>query len=113
MTSIFKKNIDHEKLNEIFKNFLKNFCVNENNYYMINNEIFKKYKIKNKFDDFIKDLMDFYKNSKKYFLERDVTFNILTTILRHICKYLNIEYTKKIVYNKNNYTIQYYIYLIN
>tara|TARA_E500000178_G_C16928597_1_gene710615 strand:+ start:713 stop:1054 length:342 start_codon:yes stop_codon:yes gene_type:complete len=113
MSNILKKNRDDEKLKQIFKNFLQYYCIYENGNYIINNEIFKKYRINNKLDDFTKELMEFYHDSKKYFLERDITFNILTTILRHICKYLNIEYIKKIIYNKNNYIIQYHIYLIN
>jgi len=111
MCSILKKKIHDNNLKKIMTNFLIQYCRYENNYYIINNEIFKKYKINNKLDSFIKDLLEFYRDSKKYFLERDITFNTLTTILRHLCKYLNVEYTKKIVYNKNNYTIQYYIYL--
>lgn len=113
MGSILKKKIDDEKLKKILKNFLTEYCIYENNYFIINNEIFKKYKINNKLDNFIKDLLEFYRDSKKYFLERNIKFNTLTTILRHLCKYLNLEYTKKIVYNKNDYTIEYYIYLIN
>lgn len=113
MSNIFKKNIDNEKLKQLLKNFLTYYCAYENSYFIINNEIFKKYKINNKLDYFIKDLNDFYQDSKKYFLERNIKFNTLTTILRHICKHLNIEYAKKIIYNKNNYTIEYYIYLIN
>jgi hypothetical protein len=113
MSNILKKNIDNEKLKQTLKKFLTYYCVYENNYFIINNETFKKYKINNKVDYFIKELLEFYRDSKKYFLERNIKFNTITTILRHLCKYLNLEYRKKIVYNKNNYTIEYYIYLIN
>lgn len=84
----------------------------EKNYFVINNEIFKKYKLNNKIKDFIEKLSIFYIPSKKYFINREITFNVLLTIIRQICKYLNINYTKKIIYNKNDYNIQYNIYLI-
>ena len=113
MSTIFKKNSNKEKLKEILINFLSEYCIFENNYYVINNEFFKKYKINNKLESFIIKLLEFYINSKKYFLEREINFNALLTIIRQICKHLNIEYTKKILYNKNNYNIQYNIYIIN
>ena len=36
-------------------------------------------------------------------------YNNFTSILRHLCKLLVIPYYKKIVYNKNSYSIEYYI----
>ena len=44
MGSIFKKNLDDEKLKKILKNFLTEYCIYENNYFIINNEILKNIK---------------------------------------------------------------------
>lgn len=112
MSNNFKKNSDNDELKKILIEFLNFYCMREKNYFVINNEIFKKYKLNNKIQDFIEKLSVFYIPSKKYFINREITFNVLLTIIRQICKYLNINYTKKIIYNKNNYNIQYNIYLI-
>ena len=113
MSSNFKKKCDKKKLQDILRNFLILNCIYEKNYYIINNEIFKKYKLNNQLKDFIENIREYYINSKKYFLDRDISFNILLTIIRQICRYLKIEYIKKIIYNNNNYNIQYSIYLIH
>ena len=112
MSNNFKKNSDNDELKKILIEFLNFYCMREKNYFVINNEIFKKYKLNNKIKDFIEKLSIFYIPSKKYFINREITFNVLLTIIRQICKYLNINYTKKIIYNKNDYNIQYNIYLI-
>ena len=43
-------------------------------------------------------------------LEREVSYNMFTTILRQICKHNAIMYTSQIKYNESNYNIQYMVY---
>lgn len=102
---IFKSDIS----NNILYDFLNLYCCIENGFYIMDKLTFKKYEYNNKIQDFFNLLKDYYKNSKKYYLERDITYNNLLTIIRHICKYNNIEYNYKIKYDKNKYYINYYI----
>ena len=55
------------------------------------------------------ELNNKYKKSKKFYLERENSYNNLLTIIRQICKKNNIKYVSKIKYDKNNYSIIYYI----
>ena len=103
--SIFKEDIS----NEILYNFLKIYCILENNYYVFDNLIYKKYEYNNQIDLFKDMLKEKYKDSKKFYLERVNNFNNLLTIIRQLCKKNNIKYRNKIKYDKNKYNIIYYI----
>lgn len=102
---IFIKDID----NNILYKFLDEYCIVENNYYILDKIIFKKYVYNDKIIPFLQSLNDYYKINKQYYLQREITFNNFLTIIRQICKFKNIEYTNKIKYDKNNYFITYYI----
>ena len=95
--------------NNILYNFLDEFCIIENNYYTFDKELYKKYEYFNKLDNFYELMKSLYKSNKKYYLERNYSYNNLLTIIRHICKKNNIIYFNKIIYNKSKYSIIYYI----
>lgn len=102
---IFENKIE----NKILYDFLKIYCNLENNYYVIDKIIYKKYEYNNQIQTFYDKIKLSYKPSKKFYLEREINFNNLLTIIRQICKYNKIEYYNKIKYDKNNYYIIYYI----
>tara|TARA_B100001175_G_C19355474_1_gene564466 strand:+ start:350 stop:676 length:327 start_codon:yes stop_codon:yes gene_type:complete len=103
--SIFKEDIS----NEILYDFLKIHCTLENDYYVFDKLIYKKYEYKNEIDLLKDKLKGKYKDSKKFYLERGNNYNNLLTIIRHLCKKNNINYRNKIKYDKNKYNIIYYI----
>ena len=103
--SIFKEDIS----NEILYNFLKIHCRLENNFYIFDKLVYKKYEYNNQIDLIKENLKEKYKNSKKFYLERENNYNNLLTIIRHLCKKNNINYGSKIKYDKNKYNIIYYI----
>jgi hypothetical protein len=107
--SFFIKDLSNNLVSNNLYEFLEYYCINENNFYKINNEIFKQYILSNKLNNFIEFIKPYYLSSKKNYITRNITYNNFITILRHICKHLNIEYNKRIIYNKNNYHITYYI----
>jgi hypothetical protein len=95
--------------NNILYNFLNLHCIIENDYYILDKESYKKYEFNNDISSFYKIISEYYKKSKKHYIERDYSYNNLLTVIRHICKNNNIEYISKIKYNKSKYTIVYYI----
>jgi hypothetical protein len=103
--NIFSKDLS----NNILIDFLKIYCPLENDYYILNKLIYKKYEYNNLLYDFINYLQDYYKISKQFYIDRNITYNNLLTIIRQICKYNNIAYYSKIKYDKNKYYIIYYI----
>ena len=106
MSNVFKPGLDINLLYD----FLKIHCLYENNYYIIDKLIFKKYQYSNEeLLSFYEKIKPFYLETKKVYVEREINYNNLLTIIRHICKYFNIIYYSKIKYDKNKYYITYYI----
>ena len=103
--SIFKEEVP----NEILYDFLKIHCTLENNFYILDKLVYKKYEYNNQIDLLKDNLKEKYKISKKFYLERENNYNNLLTIIRHLCKKNNINYGSKIKYDKNKYNIIYYI----
>ena len=106
MSQIFNKKFDKDKIYTLFNKIgtkqLDKFL------------IFNEFIIKNKMDniqELYSYLSDYYFNSKKYYLDRAETFKDFCTILRQVCKFLNIPFTTKIIYNKSKYKIYYVVIL--
>lgn len=104
---IFKQQISPETLFAL----LDNLCVqNEKKYYVFNNISFKKGVFNNSLAEFIEACRPCYHISKRKYLDRKLCYSGFTTILRQICKLNQINYTSKVLYDKTNYDIVYYIY---
>jgi hypothetical protein len=107
MTSqIFKNNIDNAILFEL----LDLICIKNDNYYTFNFESFKKGVYNESIQKFIEYCNPYYHIAKRKYLEKKLTYNSFTTILRQICNYNNISYISKINYDKSTYNITYFIY---
>ena len=108
MTSqIFKKKIPTENLFSL----LDEICLKNEKHYTLNMSAFKKGLFTEKISVFLKDCEPYYHVSKKKYLEKKITYNSFTTILRQICNYTKITYTSQIKYDKSAYEITYYIYI--
>jgi len=106
-TQIFKKGVP----NELIINLLDNICTKNDKYYILNPDNFKKGIYTGEILTFLSSLKEYYYNSKLKYIERKVTYNSFTTILRQLCNFNKITYTSKIKYNKSVYDINYIIYL--
>ncbi len=103
---------------QIFKNpipidmlfsLLDTICTKEENKYIFNNNSYKKGIFENSIPPFIESCRPYYHNSKQKYLDKKLTYNSFTTILRQICKCNNVKYTSQIKYEKSNYDIVYYV----
>ena len=106
-TQIFKKNVP----NELVFNLLNAICLKNDKHYTFNIESFKKGLFKEIISKFIEDCKPYYHLSKRKYLERKLSYNSFTTILRQICNFNKITYTSKIKYDNSTYCIVYYIYI--
>lgn len=104
---------------QIFKNFVPNellfelldlICLKNEKYYLLNIESYKKGIFKNLVQPFILNCLPYYHISKRKYLERKLSYNSFTTILRQICNFNKITYTSLIKYDKSSYNIVYYIF---
>lgn len=103
---IFKKNIP----NELLFNLLDTICLKNEKHYTFNIDSFKKGLFKETIQNFLIDCKPYYHISKQKYLDRKLTYNTFTTILRQICNFNKITYTSQIKYDKSTYCIVYYIY---
>jgi len=102
----FKKEIPKELLFEL----LQNVCIKNDKYYTFNNDAYKKGVFNNLINEFLEKCKPYYHLSKQKYLERKLTYNSFTTILRQICNFAKITYTSVIKYDKSTYNIIYYVY---
>jgi hypothetical protein len=106
-TQIFKKKIP----NELFFNLLDQICLKNEKHYVININSFKKGVYNESIQQFLNDCKQYYYTSKQKYLERKLTYNTFTTIIRQICNFNKITYTSQIKYDKSTYDIVYYVYI--
>jgi guanylate kinase len=103
---IFKKKIPNEMLFTLFDFITKK----GEKYYIINNDTYKRGLFNNKIVEFLNEIKEYYHLSKQKYIDRKLSYNSFTTILRQICNYNKINYTSQIKYDKSKYDINYYIY---
>ena len=105
-TQIFKKKVPDEILFEL----LDVICLKNEKHYTFNVDSFKKGIFKDDIQKFIGICTPYYHISKRKYIEKKLTYNSFTTILRQICNFNKIKYTSQIKYDKSTYDIVYYIY---
>ena len=94
-----------------FITFIKEHCVKEKTYYKLTNDVYKKIIFKNVLEPFLLTIKPHYHKSKQKYIERKMTYTRFVTVIRHICKILDITYTSIMKYANSSYRIDYYIYL--
>ena len=105
-TQIFKKKIP----NEYFFELLDKICVKNKDYYLINIISFKKGMYNSYIKDFFDLCRDYYHISKRKYIDKTITYNSFTTIVRQICNFNKIIYKNEIKYERSSYDINYYVY---
>lgn len=105
-TQIFKNKIP----NDFLFNLLDEISLKNDKYYIFNIDSFKKGVFKENITKFIQNCIPYYHISKRIYLEKKLTYNSFTTILRQICNLNKITYTSQIKYDKSKYDIVYYIF---
>ena len=106
LNQIFKKEISIQFLYDL----LEKICIKSEKYYMVDLNAYKKMLFHGYHTEFLTILVDYYHSSKRYYAERELTFNSFTTIIRQICKSNTIQFTSQIKYNSSKYNIEYLIY---
>ena len=106
-SQIFKKQVPNELLFEL----LDKISAKTEKRYIFNKNAYKKAVLDNLIAPFLEECKPYYFLSKQTYLERKLTYNSFTTILRQICNFNKITYTSQIKYCKSTYDIEYYVYL--
>lgn len=91
-------------------NLLDKICTKYENYYLVNIDSYKKMLFHTYENTFIEELREYYHTSKHFYLDRKLTYNSFTNIIRQICKSNNLNFASKIKYNESKYNIEFFIY---
>ena len=103
-----------QKYVDIFESFVISHFIEEQDYYVYNNEVFKKLVFDDTLDNFICALKPYYFKNKHFYLQRHpYTYNSFNTILRQIMKRNNIQVEKKVKYQKSKYQVEFHIFMNN
>jgi len=95
---------------EILYDLLEQICIKTESYYIVDLIAYKKMKFHNLHEAFLNTIIDYYHYSKKFYVEREFTYNSFTNIIRQICRVNNILFTSDIKYNGSKYHIIYFVY---
>ena len=105
--------------NQIFRKFvppsimfdlLDKITLKTDKYYLVDMNAYRKLIYNDYHNKFADDLVEYYHISKQFYIQRKMSYNSFTNILRQICKTNNIMFTSQIKYNESKYTIDYLIY---
>ena len=106
---IFKTGISPE----ILYNLLEQISLKTEKYYIVDYIAYKKMKFHNLHEEFLNTVIEYYHYSKRFYVEREFTYNSFTNIIRQICRVNNIIFTSDIKYNGSKYHIDYFVYTTN
>lgn len=97
--------------NALLFSLLDRLCMKTEKYYYIEYTSFRKFMFDEEARDaWLTSLRPYYHESKRYYLDRKMTYNGFINLVRQICKKNHIPFTSKIHYNKTSYNIDYYIF---
>lgn len=99
--------------NDLLLGFLIKVCDDrtEGKPFVFNRDAFKRATLNCLIQGFLEECKPFYHKAKHYYLERKMTYNYFTTVLRQICNRNSITYTSTVRYCKSRYEITYFIHL--
>lgn len=103
---IFRKQVPIEILYDL----LEQICLKTDKYFFIDTNSFKKMLFHNLHTGFLEKVVNYYHSSKRFYAEREFTYNSFTNIVRQICKNNNVLFTSQIKYNESKYNIDFFVY---
>lgn len=93
---------------EILFDLLDKICEpKEDGRYLVDNAAYKRMKFHNYHTGFLTKLIDYYHWSKRFYVEREFTYQSFANILRQLTRLHNIEMTSQIRYSESSYFIDY------
>tara|TARA_B100000902_G_scaffold394813_1_gene451970 strand:- start:2044 stop:2412 length:369 start_codon:yes stop_codon:yes gene_type:complete len=115
-SQLFCKNVSLDILYELIntvstKTIVEDISNTIIEFYKIDKIIFKKLEFHGYIAKFIIKLKEYYYPNKQFYIERKMTYNNFLTIIRQLCKLNNVQLKKEIIYEKDTYQIEYYIYI--
>lgn len=95
---------------QVLFDVLEEVCLKTDKYYLVDMNAYKKFIYKDLHTSFCASIMEYYHLSKQFYVNRKMTYNSFTNLIRQICKTNNVMFTSHIKYNESKYNIDYLIY---
>lgn len=95
---------------QLLFDLLEKISLKTDKYYLVDMNSYRKLIYNNYHNQLADDLVEYYHISKQFYIQRKMTYNSFTNIVRQICKTNNIMFTSQIRYNESKYTIDYLVY---
>lgn len=105
-SQIFKQRVPLQILYDL----LDKIALKRDSSYLIDMNAYKKLLYNELQTPFFASLVPYYHKGKQFYLERKISYNSFTTIIRQICKHEAVMFTSKINYNQSKYNIDYTIF---
>jgi len=102
---LFKNTIPSDLLFHL----LEKLCEKKEDVYIFNKSSFKKGIYEKSIPTFLQECLPYYHISKQKYVERKMSYNNFTTVIRQICKSNAIPFTTEMKYDKSEYEIVYNI----
>lgn len=96
---------------DLIYDLLDKVATKTDKYYIMDIDTYKRVKFYELHKDFISTMASYYHLSKKFYVERPLTYTTFVNIIRQVCRSNKVTFTSKIKYNDSTYNIEYYIYL--
>ncbi len=91
--------------------FIKTHCIKEQKYYKLTPEVYKQIIFKNALQPYLELIKPNYHISKQTYVTRKMNYTRFITVIRHLCKLLDVTYTSMMKYSNSSYQIDYLFYL--
>lgn len=94
---------------EILITLLDKICEKQGADYIINVNSYKRMKFHELHPGFLESIIDHYHWSKRFYIERDFTYQSFMTIIRQLCRIHSLPIESNIRYGDSTYAIEYII----
>ena len=103
---VFKKDIPIS----ILFNLLEQICLKTEKYYFLDQNAYKKLLFHNLFADFKTELREYYYVSKRFYIDREITYRAFANVVRQVARYTNVRFESEVKYHQSKYHMNYLIY---
>jgi len=98
--------------NDILLSLLEKVCEKVGRAFVFNVIAYRKLLYHEYETEFLNSIRPCYSSKKRFYIDRKLTYNGMTTILRQICNHNNIAYESRMRYYCSKYEVEYLIFLV-
>ena len=103
---VFKNDIP---VNLLF-DLLEQICLKTEKYYFLDQNAYKKLLFHSLFPDFKTELREYYYISKRFYIDRELTYRTFANVVRQVSRFTNTRFESEVKYHQSKYHMDYMIY---